>query len=302
VSKKTGSASNRVQNKINFTSQGTPVIAVALTSTSNGRAESTVTRLPDDGYWTNEEIKVENRVTASVDPNRPDYANYVYKAVLHELVHGLRLDDAYGCAPGQTVMNPILGVNDSGGGLPMQVTEFDRGLIAQQYLDPLPDPGPLPPCNPSWEPDQVQAECDVSCDCHTDSPLLINLSGGGLHLTSVEAGVAFDMDGDGILEQVAWTTSGSEQAFLVLDRNGNGEIDSGFELFGTHTEQAPTFNPNGFAALALLDQPEYGGNGDNYISAAGCRFSRARDPFLLGFSRAFPPDGVVFLTTFPPCA
>lgn len=52
---------NRVQNKINFTSQGTPVIAVALTSTSNGRAESTVTRLPDDGYWTNEEIKKRSR-------------------------------------------------------------------------------------------------------------------------------------------------------------------------------------------------------------------------------------------------
>jgi hypothetical protein len=34
----------------------------------------------------------------------------------------------------------------------------------------------------------------------------------------------------------------------------------------------------------------------------GCRSSRLRDPCLTGFSRAFPPDEAVFLTTFPPCA
>ena len=36
--------------------------------------------------------------------------------------------------------------------------------------------------------------------------------------------------------------------------------------------------------------------------AQRCQFSRSRDPFLTGFSRAFRPDGVVFLTPFPPGA
>jgi len=48
-------------------------------------------------------------------------------------------------------------------------------------------------------------------------------------LTTREAGVLFDLNGDGRLEQVAWTTPDTATAFLAIDRNGNGTIDSGQE-------------------------------------------------------------------------
>jgi hypothetical protein len=64
--------------------------------------------------------------------------------------------------------------------------------------------------------------------------------------------VPFDLDDNGVPERVAWTVPDTEQAFLALDRNGNGRIDSGAELFGNHTPVMPGTSrtaPNGFEAL-----------------------------------------------------
>lgn len=65
-------------------------------------------------------------------------------------------------------------------------------------------------------------------------------------LTDMLNGVQFDLDGDGTPELTSWTAQNSHLAFLALDRNGNGKIDSGKELFGNYT--FPDVK-NGFAAL-----------------------------------------------------
>jgi len=112
-----------------------------------------------------------------------------------------------------------------------------------------------------------------SPDC---SPIIIDVSGNGFHLTSADKGVQFDISGDGTPLQIAWTASDSGNAFLVLDRDKNGIIASGKELFGNFTPQPPSPHPNGFIALAEFDKPENGGNLDGIIDERDAVFADLR--------------------------
>jgi len=122
---------------------------------------------------------------------------------------------------------------------------------------------PPPSCSPDGSACSDAGQC-CSGYCNTDggacglpgSPILINLGGNSAddRLTSAADGVAFDIDADGVAERVAWTSAESPVAFLVLDRNGNGTIDNGLELFGTATRKRDgTIAANGFDALLDLD-------------------------------------------------
>jgi hypothetical protein len=108
------------------------------------------------------------------------------------------------------------------------------------------------------------------------SPVLIDTKGDGFDLSSVGDGVSFDFQGYGQTVKSSWTAAGSNDAFLVLDRNRNGKIDSGLELFGNETVQAANVDPNGFLALSMFDQPAKGGNGDGKIDASDQIFSDLR--------------------------
>jgi hypothetical protein len=112
------------------------------------------------------------------------------------------------------------------------------------------------------------------CVCETASPIVIDTAGKGFQFTSAEDGVLFDITGNGHPIQMAWIASGSGNAFLALDRNGNGMIDSGKELFGNFTAQPQSDHRNGYAALAEFDKPENGGNGDGIIDKKDAVFSK----------------------------
>jgi len=83
-------------------------------------------------------------------------------------------------------------------------------------------------------------------------PLVLDLDGDGITTTSVINGPWFDHDSNGFAERSGWINP--YDGFLVMDRNGNGFIDDGKELFGNETILSNGIKAaNGFEALDELD-------------------------------------------------
>ncbi len=124
----------------------------------------------------------------------------------------------------------------------------------------------------------------ATCSCtgtsgDGNSPVLIDINGDGFALTNAASGVNFDIDGNGFPNRLAWTLSSTDDAWLALDRNGNGTIDNGAELFGNYTPQPNPpngFIRNGFNALAEYDKSNSGGNSDGKITRRDDVFRKLR--------------------------
>lgn len=118
----------------------------------------------------------------------------------------------------------------------------------------------------------------IICEC-PQSPIIIDVSGNGFNLTSLENGIVFDINGDGRSDRIAWSSADSDDAWLALDRNNNGLVDNGLELFGNSTSQpAPPAGEarNGFLALAVFDELTNGGNVDGKINYQDAIFTELR--------------------------
>ena len=84
-------------------------------------------------------------------------------------------------------------------------------------------------------------------------PFTLDLDGGGISTSgSTDSSIVFDYDGDGIRTGTGWIRAG--EAFLVADRNADGVIDTGAELFGVDTLlPSGLLAKDGFSAIAPLD-------------------------------------------------
>lgn len=120
--------------------------------------------------------------------------------------------------------------------------------------------------------------CADGGNCWPSSPIIVDVNGDGFELTNAANGVNFDINSDGISERLSWTAVGTDDAWLALDRNGNGMVDNGTELFGNYTSQPrPTIvETNGFAALGVFDTVASGGNADGEITKDDAVFDSLR--------------------------
>ena len=133
------------------------------------------------------------------------------------------------------------------------------GLISNTNLfQPLSDTG-----IPFWWPFKPR-------DSEHVDPVALNITREGSSKTLDSSHAKFDYNGDGFAEQTAWI--GKYQGLLVIDRNGNGTIDDGKELFGNQTIlRNGRVAADGYQALNELD-----GNHDGIIDVTDARWKDLR--------------------------
>ena len=107
----------------------------------------------------------------------------------------------------------------------------------------------------------VSGQSDLTRDAGI-TPIVIDLDGNGIQTISrADATAGFDLFGNGAAVKSGWISAGD--AFLAVDKNGNGRIDGIGELFGGTAKGA------GFASLAGYDS-----NGDGLASDADTAFGQ----------------------------
>ena len=148
---------------------------------------------------------------------------------------------------------PSTDCNDGGSGFPSDTCQWGTGGCPSGYFN--------------------AAGC---CQPYTMSPILIDVDGSGFQMTDAVNGVLYDFYGIQQKLQISWTSRGSTNAWLVLDRNANGVIDSAKEMFGNITPQPRSTDANGFLALAEYDKAMNGGNGDSVIDHSDAIFFSLR--------------------------
>jgi hypothetical protein len=98
----------------------------------------------------------------------------------------------------------------------------------------------------------------------------LDLDGNGVNTVGRDAGVNFDLFADGQSVNAGWVSSGD--GLLVMDRNGDGAINDGSELFGSSTTLASGQKAaDGYVALRELDS-----NADGVISSDDALFAELR--------------------------
>ena len=102
------------------------------------------------------------------------------------------------------------------------------------------------------------------------SPIVLDLDGDGVETKGLQNGVFFDHDANGFAQQSGWV--GRDDGLLAWDRNNDGQINDGRELFGSGTVLQNGSNAaNGFAALDDLDD-----NRDGKIDANDAAWASLR--------------------------
>lgn len=243
------------------------------------------------GIWG--ELKFWNRIRSGT-PSLLE--GFLRSTTRHEVGHALGLDNASDCLEGSTIMNPSRQHETF-------ITKCDINRVNSESAYPSPAPtltpgggggGLICQYDDTWCEDCVPDDglewqnCrnlesqwlpNPYCRCLDPSPILVDVLGNGFDLSSRANGVMFDLNNDGTKNQIPWTIALSDDGWLCVDRDRNGTIDNGAELFGNLTPQPEPpaeEERNGFLALAEHDKTANGGNGDGLITEADAVFNSLR--------------------------
>lgn len=204
----------------------------------------------------------------------------------HEIGHTFGLAECYTCGQNTTAMTPPPSADLNARGGHDGPTTCDSNKVKDNGKYSTTTAGGNPctgvTCGSRYYVDPDTCDCVYNYEYtgeHRACPVLIDVAGDSFDMTTPENGVYFDAKAEGYLERITWTAAGADDAWLVLDRNDNGVIDNGSELFGNAASQpVPPAGEmaHGFRALAEYDKPAEGGNGDGVINALDPVFERLR--------------------------
>jgi hypothetical protein len=183
--------------------------------------------------------------------------------IAHELGHYLGLDDS-SCE--NAIMGPnVFVVNNDG------TTSFftNRRVLIDECCTA--DSNSMT----DYEMEEMGCSYSANCDPYSSSgwssPILLDLDRNQFHLSGDP--VPFDLNADGVREMTYWTRGDHRDAFLCMDRNGNGQIDDGTELFGNTTVLTNGLRArHGYLALGEFDESHLGGNFDGKITPEDALF------------------------------
>ncbi len=202
--------------------------------------------------------EVENAAQKAV--NNPSYENW-QNLVDKSREHGRQLAGTAGGLPLNPLVGKLLGdaINQKGGLIQDQYGGSDNGSLAKasKYLreaqgrdfsDAIKDLIG----QEAW--DDLKKGTEDASNPPTDrviDPLLIDLDGDGLETNG--EGVYFDHNNDGIKNRLNWVSA--DDGLLVIDKNNDGMISSGLELFGDDFIKADgTKAIDGFDGRCCLNQ------------------------------------------------
>lgn len=163
---------------------------------------------------------------------------------------------------GELVTQPQLDPRTLEGNFPAALWPFPHSDVGTWEIEGL-------PVNPSDAID-IRVNTQFSSSRKNSSPLVLDLDGDGVEITRLSGAITFDHDADLVRTGTAWV--GVDDGLLAMDRDGNGLIESGRELFGNNTQlPGGAFADDGYEALRALDS-----SGDGVLDAGDAAYSQLR--------------------------